>query len=193
MSGASIPSSDDFVIRRWSDIAEKGRLPSALDAIFFEASGTKSFASEADKQTFRQRWLGRYLAHDPGWIYLAFDPDDTLAGYLVGSLDDPARTSRFSDIGYFKDFAALTLAYPAHLHVNLAPSFRNLGIGGKLIDTFTDAVTRAGAVGVHVVTGAVARNLSFYARNGFHELGRTKSNSIEVVFLGRRLSTVETA
>jgi len=193
MNQASESSIDDIAIRRWGDIAQREHLLPALEAVFFEASGTKSFAREVDRQVFRERWLGRYLEHDPWWAYLAFDSNDTLAGYLIGSLDDPARTQRFDDISYFKDFAALTLAYPAHLHVNLAPSFRNLGIGANLIDTFADAATRAGAPGVHVVTGAGARNTSFYARNGFHELGRTKSNSNEVVFLGRRLSDVETA
>lgn len=185
--------SNKFEIRRWTDIgAREGLLP-LLDAIFFEASGTKSFASDADRQTFRERWLGRYLERDGQWAYLAFDSNDTLAGYLLGSLDDPARTPRFDDIGYFKDFAGLTVAYPAHLHVNLAPAFRNLGIGAQLIDRFAKDAARAGAPGVHVVTGAQARNISFYARNGFRELDRATSNANEVVFLGRRLPAAETA
>ncbi len=165
----------------------------ALDAIFFEASATKSFASEKERQAFRERWLGRYLEHDPEWVYLALNANDTLVGYLLGSLDDPARTPRFRDIGYFKDFAALTEAYPAHLHVNLAPAYRNVGIGAQLIDTFAVAAARAGATGVHVVTGASARNIGFYARNGFREIGRATSNTNEVVFLARRLSRAETA
>jgi len=193
MNQVSNSSSDDIAIRRWTDIADRERLLPALDAVFFEASGTESFASEADKQAFRERWLGRYLLHDPQWAYLAFDSNDTLIGYLIASLDDPARTPRFGDIGYFKDFAALTLAYPAHLHVNLAPACRNLGIGAKLIETFAAEAARAGAPGIHVVTGADARNVAFYARNGFRELGGSRSNSIEVVFLGRRLSGAETA
>ncbi|MGI9403487.1 MAG: GNAT family N-acetyltransferase [Hyphomicrobium sp.] len=193
MKRGSQSRSDNIAIRRWADIAERERLLPELEAIFFEASGTNSFASEADKKAFRERWLGRYLEHDPEWVHLAFDPNDTLAGYLIGSLDDPARTARFGDIGYFKDFSALTLDYPAHLHVNLAPAYRNLGIGAKLIDTFAAAAARAGAPGVHVVTGTDARNTSFYARTGFRELGRARSNSNEVVFLGRGLFAAETA
>ena len=193
MTRASKFFGDDIVIRRWSNIAENERLLPALDAIFFEASGTKSFASEADRHAFRDQWLGRYLERDREWAYLAFDTNDTLAGYLIGSLEDPARTPRFRDVGYFKDFAALTVAYPAHLHVNLTPAYRNLGIGAKLIDTFAADAARAGAEGVHVVTGDDARNIGFYVRNGFRELGRAKSNTNEVVFLGRRLSAAETA
>jgi len=193
MNRASESSSDDIAIRRWSDIAQRERLLPELEAVFFEASATTSFASEGDRQAFRERWLGRYLEHDPQWAYLAFDSNDTLAGYLIGSLDDPARTPRFGDIGYFKDCATLTLAYPAYLHVNLAPAYRNLGIGTKLIDAFAADAVRAGARGIHVVTGVDARNIGFYGRNGFRERGRARSNTHEVVFLGRHLCAAETA
>ena len=193
MNWASESSSDVIAIQRWSDIAQREQLLPALEVVFFEASGTKSFAGKADRQAFRERWLGRYLEYDPQWAYLAFDANGKLAGYLIGSLEDPARTPRFREIGYFKEFAALTVAYPAHLHVNLTPAYRNLGIGAKLIDTFAADAARAGAKGVHVVTGGDARNIGFYVRNGFRELGRAKSNTNVVVFLGRRLSAAETA
>ena len=184
---------DDIAIRRWADIAERERLLSKLDAVFFETSATQSFPNDTERQAFRERWLGRYLAYDPQWVYVALDSKRKLIGYLVGSLDDPARTPRFGDIDYFKDFSALTLAYPAHLHVNLAPAYRNLGIGAQLIDTFALDAARVGAKGVHVVTGAGARNIGFYVRNGFREFGRIRSGTHEVVFLGRSLSAAETA
>lgn len=193
MNRASESSSNDIAIQRWSDIAQREQLLPALEGVFFGASGTKSFAGEADRQAFRERWLGRYLEYDPQWTYLALDTNGKLAGYLLGSLDDPARTPRFGDIDYFKDFAALTLAYPAHLHVNLAPAYRNLGIGAQLIDTFALDAARVGVKGVHVVTGAGARNIGFYVRNGFRELGRMRSGTHDVVFLGRSLSAAETA
>ena len=46
-------------------------LMAQLDAIFFEASGTKTFASSEECATFRERWLGRYLAHDAQHAFLA--------------------------------------------------------------------------------------------------------------------------
>lgn len=177
----------DIGIRRWSEITSRGALLPAIDAIFFESSGTKTFADEETRRTFRERWLGRYLTHDPQWAYVAMTADGTVAGYLVGSLDDPARSARFFDIAYFKDFAALTGEYPAHLHVNLAPQFRGAGIGAALVDAFGADAARAGASGMHVVTGTGMRNIGFYERNGFRELGRAMSNGHEVVFLGRKL------
>jgi GNAT superfamily N-acetyltransferase len=120
-------------------------------------------------------------------VYLAIAADGTLAGYLAGAVDDPARAVRFSDIGYNKTFAHLTAAYPAHLHVNLAPAYRNSGIGAALVSAFAADAARAGAQGVHVVTSAKSRNVGFYARNGFAELARATFNGHEVVFLGRPL------
>ena len=80
--------------------------------------------------------------------------------------------------------------YPAHLHVNLAPQFRNRGIGAMLIEAFAADAHRAGAKGMHVVTSADARNVRFYERVGFRERARTSVNGSELVFLGRSLADI---
>ena len=171
-------------IRRYLDVAPSAKLNYEIDAIFFEASNTKSFDSDAARFAFRERWLGRYLRRDPQFAYLALAASGVVIGYLIGSVDDPALGSRFADIGYFATFRELTKVFPAHLHVNLAPAFRNKGIGGRLIEAFVADAKGAGAPGVHVVTSADAENVRFYNRNGFFELGRAR-NSDAIVFLGR--------
>jgi len=180
-------------IRRWTEIADNAHLIPALDTIFFEASGTKTFASAASRRAFRERWLGRYLAREPAWVYVAIDSAGIVAGYLVGSIDDPAQEGPREDIRCFENFPALTAEYPAHLHVNLAPPYRNRGLGAALLAAFAADAARAGAKGVHVITGAEARNVGFYERNGFHELARATYNGHRVVFLGRRLDAAETS
>lgn len=177
----------DVTIRRWTEIADTSRLTPQVDAIFFESSGTKTFADDAHRQTFRERWLGRYLRDEPEWAYVALDGDNTVAGYLVGSITDPATTGPYDDIGAFANFADLTSAHPAHLHVNLAPPFRNRGLGGRLIEAFVSDATRADAKGAHVITGATSRNVGFYKRNGFRELATGKIRNHGVVLLGRAL------
>jgi GNAT superfamily N-acetyltransferase len=175
------------IIRRWVEIADRARLLPELDAIFFEASATKSFANEAERAAFRERWLGRYLSHYPDEAFVALTPDGTVAGYLVGSLDDPASTPLFSDIAYFADLARLTARYPAQLHVNLAQPWRGGGIGSRLVAAFADHARRAGAPGVHAVTGRAMRNVGFYLSNGFDEAGAVKTRDRELVFLARSL------
>ena len=175
-------------IRRWSGIARRDELVPAIDAVFFEASATKSFAGEGDRAAFRERWLGRYLANYPEWAYVAFASGGVVVGYLAGSLDDPARTPLFSDLGYFAAFAALTATYPAQLHVNLDPGWRGRGIGSRLVETFAADAREAGAPGVHAVTSRGMCNARFYEACGFREAGAALWNGRELVFLARSLA-----
>jgi GNAT superfamily N-acetyltransferase len=174
----------EVAIRRYVDVAARTDIDRAIDAIFFEASSAKSFASDAARAAFRERWLGRYLEHDPQFAYVALAASGEAVGYLVGAVDDPALAERFFDIGYFATFGALTKRFPAHLHVNVAPDYRGRRIGGRLVAMFSAEAARAGVPGVHVVTSAGAANVAFYNRNGFIETGRAGA----LVFLGRSLA-----
>jgi GNAT superfamily N-acetyltransferase len=174
-------------ICRYLDVVQMPGVMSGIDAVFFQSSNSQTFADAAARAAFRERWLGRYLKHDPGWVYVAVTSKNLVAGYLVASLDDPALTPRFSDIPYFAAFKDLTRRYPAHLHVNLAPERRGGGIGSALVARFNADAARAGSPGVHIVTSRGARNVSFYARNGFRELGTWGEGAREVVFLARDL------
>lgn len=172
---------DRVVIRRYLDAEQTGRLDSDIDAIFFEASNTKSFANERERSAFRERWLGRYLRDDPQYAYLAFAPSGDLVGYLVGAIDDPQSNG---GIAAFRD---LSKRYPAHLHINMAPAYRGFGIGGSLIDAFLVDARQAGASGVHIVTSAMSANVRFYNRNGFLEVGRGGPDNA-LVYLARVLA-----
>ncbi len=158
-----------------------------MEGIFFAASATQSFADAATRAAFRERWLGRFLAHYPEGTFVAVDSRGTLLGYVIGSVDDPAHDPRFADIAYFKDLAQLTRHYPAHLHINLAPEARNKGIGGRLVEAFAGYARENGAIGVHVVTSKASRNRSFYARQGFDLLATLGAPGQEIVMLGRLL------
>ncbi len=177
--------SEPAIIRRYLDVVSTLKVEDEIDAIFFESSNTKSFESDARRGAFRERWLGRYLKHDPRFAYLAFARGDVV-GYLVGAIDDPALASRFADIDYFATLGVLTKQFPANLHVNIAQKFRNQGIGGLLIERFVEDAKAAGAPGVHVVTSVGAPNVRFYNRNGFLEIARTGKGE-QLVFLARRL------
>jgi GNAT superfamily N-acetyltransferase len=174
-------------IVKWPEIAGNKGSDAALDAIFFEASGTKTFASDEVRAAFRERWLGRYLRLYSNWVYAAVDSGSALQGYLLGCLDDPAQTPLFSDIGYFQNFAPLTAHFPAQLHVNLAPAARGRGAGSALVSAFVHDAAEAACPGVHVVTGRDQRNVGFYARNGFRDEGHAIWNGRELVFLARTI------
>jgi GNAT superfamily N-acetyltransferase len=181
----TVTARQNVSIKRWAEVADRERLLSAIDEVFFEAALKKAFADQAERDAFRERWLGRYLEHDPRWAYLALD-GDRVAGYLVGSAEDPAKAERFGDIAV-PEFARFTGDYPAHLHVNLGPDYRNQGLGGRLIAAFAADLARAGVPGVHVITGLSARNVAFYQRHALVELARAKLGLHEIILLGRQL------
>ena len=179
---------DDIAIRALPDGRMSSKTEAQVDAIFFEASGRRCFASPEERAAFRERWLGRYLHGGSDVVLVAEDGAGAVAGYLVGAVQDPAGQDRFADIGYFRGaFRALCRRYPAHLHINLAPAFRSRGIGALLIAAFAARAAEAGAPGMHVVTASDARNVRFYARCGFAELAAAPWNSRQVVFLGKPL------
>ncbi|MGD9667944.1 MAG: GNAT family N-acetyltransferase [Hyphomicrobiaceae bacterium] len=184
-----MPDALQPIIARYSELADPANLQHPLDSIFFEASHTKTFESTALRDAFRMRWLGRYLEARPDLAHILFVggriAPETLAGYVIGAHDDPARTDRYDDIGYFHLLADVTPLYPAHLHINLRHDMRGLGLGSVLVERFVEDVSAAGLPGVHVVTGAGLRNVGFYRRNGFtfeHGFGWKGK---ELVFLGR--------
>jgi GNAT superfamily N-acetyltransferase len=182
---------DGVVIHRWLGLADRAALLPGLDVVFFESSATKSFDNDAARRAFRERWLGRYLATYPEWVYVGLAADGTVVGYLCGSLDDPATTPLFSDLSYFQDFAQATRAFPAQLHVNLLPDWRSFGIGARLVQIFAADAAKAGAPGVHVVTTRGMRNVRYYAQNGFREVASTRWNGRQLLLLGRELGRAE--
>lgn len=159
-----------------------------VERIFFQASGRTAFANDAARAAFHERWLGRYLLHDRAYAFVARTEDGSIAGYLIGSLDDPATTDRFDDISYFAELADLTMRYPAHLHINLDPEWRSRGIGARLIQAFAAKAAIRRAPGLHIVTGATSRNVSFYQRCGFVALREVAWNGNTVLFMGRDLA-----
>lgn len=180
----------DVEICRWDQLAstpERDRLIGDIDHVFFSSSLRQSFASAEEKVEFRERWLGRYLEHFPQHAWVACDESRRVVGYLVGSLDDPARDPLFADLPFFAYFGTLTARYPAQLHVNLDAARRGRGIGARLVDAFVAQARAAGAPGVHVVTTRGARNVGFYLANGFTERGALKRGDAELLFLGRAL------
>jgi GNAT superfamily N-acetyltransferase len=164
------------------------RLIAQIEAIFFETSG-RTFEPGPERDAFRERWLGRYLAGGTDAVVLALRGRARVVGYLVGALDNPGEQARFADMAYFRtDFTDLCRRFPAHLHINLTADYRSQGIGARLIEVFAAHAARAGAPGMHVVAGSGMRNVRFYERCGFEPRGRALWNGREVVLLGRELA-----
>jgi GNAT superfamily N-acetyltransferase len=179
-----MPSWNDITIARVRDV-DGPEVRSGVEAVFWETAATPHPTGLA-RAAFQDLWLDQYLGHEPYLAFVARDTAGRIGGYLVGCHVDPARSPRFAALAYFQTFSAATARYPAHLHINLTADWRGYGIGGLLIDAFAATVRNAGLAGFHVVTGAAARNVAFYTRQGFREIARSSNaRGNVVVFLGR--------
>lgn len=173
-----------ITIRKLADLPASQQRIERLEQIFFEASTVRNFVDAAARAEFRDRWFGRYIDHDLDHAFVALGEQGEPVGYLLGAVDDPAKTPRFADVGYFSIIAPLTNRYPAHLHMNLAPAWRSRGIGARLVEIFKAHAASRGRQGLHVVTGFGVRNVGFYLRNGFRETARFEWQSRPLVMLG---------
>src|SRR5262249_6713499 len=155
-----------------------------LDHIFFESSAKQHFSSSQEKDAFRERWLGRYIASHKDSFFLALDESGHVVGYLAGCLENPTELVHFRDIEYFQSIADICRDYPAHLHINVAPGWRNHGLGAALVERFALWARLHSVGGVHLVTSSTSRSIPFYLRSGFRELRTFPWNSGISVCMG---------
>lgn len=167
--------------------AEIGGLIPHIERIFF-ATAARTYPEGPERDAFREKWLGRFLDCSRDVLLVAQGADESVAGYLVGTLDNAAESERFLDMPHFRDrFAAECAQYPAHLHINLDAAYRGRGLGSRMLDAFADCVHDAGLPGLHVTTGKGMRNVGFYLRNHFTEIAALERGGGAMLFLGRRV------
>ena len=94
------------VVRLMDEPDWQSRLPS-IEEIFFATSPSAKTLRPDERQPFKERWLGRYIAYDIESFFVAITEVSTVAGYLAGCLDNPAHNPRFADIGYYASFAPI--------------------------------------------------------------------------------------
>jgi hypothetical protein len=84
------------VVRLMDEPDWQSRL-SPIEEIFFATSPSAKTLRPDERQPFKERWLGRYIAYDIESFFVAITEVSTVAGYLAGCLDNPAHNPRFAD------------------------------------------------------------------------------------------------
>ncbi|HWL17868.1 MAG TPA: GNAT family N-acetyltransferase [Opitutus sp.] len=162
------------------------------------AHGEDATALYNDPKLLGSFYAAPYAVHDPDLCLIA-TADGAPAGYILGT-DDSARFRTWSEAHWFPALraryplpapadespdAALirllhagyqphpdTLAYPAHLHIDLLPSLRGRGLGRALMQRFLDRLRVRGCPAVHLgVSAANTGGIAFYEKLGFHLIG----------------------
>lgn len=186
-----LPNPQLVRIVRFVELADRERRLPEIEAIFFESATKKSFASPAEREAFRERWLTRYLAWFPDEAFVALtSPAPAAVGYLIGCLNSASMSADFADIGYGASLhpavAEIVARYPAHLHINVRSDVRGLGVGQRLIDAFIGHALLRNVEGAHVVTGAQSRAVGFYRKCGFEPITGAPWPAPGTLALGRR-------
>ena len=148
-----------------------------------------------DDRLWAEIYLLPYLERHPDLAFVAENDAGRAIGYVIGTDDTdafdawfagawwPSRRAAYAgsanprqrDLVASADArragSALTVAYPAHLHIDLLPETQGKGMGRALISRLADALAARGVPGLHAVASADnAGAVAFYPRLGFVEL-----------------------
>jgi hypothetical protein len=93
-----------MLVVRLVDEADWKSLWPIVENIFFATSRIQIFADEQARNSFKARWLDRYLNHYIDSFFIARSDDGWLIGYLAGCLENPMLNPLFNDL-YYKAFA----------------------------------------------------------------------------------------
>jgi ribosomal protein S18 acetylase RimI-like enzyme len=171
---------------RPSDERAVGRI--AYQTGFFGQSAAAYFANE---RLFAHLWVGPYF-RGGGFACLVAESEGEILGYVLGS-PDPGQYGRSLRRVLLRMLPRLTplrqtwaslpyllragrypsphadwQQFPAHLHINLLPEARGLGLGRRLLTGHLDLLRGAGVVGVQLSTTSENRAaLELYRRLGF--------------------------
>jgi len=156
--------------------------------------GQDASAVVADRHLLGHYFAAPYLVHRPDWCWIAAD-DLGVAGYLVATPDSrafaawmnadwlpavrrlypqpgPGAPSSFETwlrnlIHQDAGVPGFVDAYPAHLHIDFLPRAQGQGLGGRLIQAFSDRVRDEGLGGFHLGVGLEnTKAQAFYAKQG---------------------------
>ena len=184
------------MIRALTDLSAKERRAALerIEEIFFLSSAGGGTLLGPERDEFYRRWTGYYLDEQPDLVLLAEDEDEgesggAVVGYLMGCDRSAEAIRLFDDNFYYRAFEDCYADYPAHLHLNVLPDHRGIGVGARLVARFEDLCRERGCVSVHLITAAGARNRSFYQRVGYKTVSERRVDDRDLVLLGRKLST----
>ena len=153
----------------------------AVSDIFWETTTRTEFANADERSAFRRFYLDSYLSQ-VAWVA---ESEGRVLGYIVATLDTLKDKAQWS--AHLSLFEDLYERYPAHLHINFRPEARGLGLGSQLVAALENDLKQRGVPGLHLITAATARNVSFYLKNGFSHRVERLYNGKPLLLLGKTL------
>jgi len=181
---------EEIVIRPYSESDRQAVRQIAYDTAFFGDSASVFFD---DREILQDYLTAYFIDYEPQSCFVA-EADSGIVGYLMGAKDSRARRRGLASRLLFKairhniilrkksavfifsclksffkgEFRApdFSCRYPATLHINIKPGFRNQGIGSRLIAAYLDYLKREEITGLHFATLS-EQAARLYERLGF--------------------------
>ena len=118
--------------------------------------------------------------------FVATDESDRAVGYILSTLDTAAWREKFisflsssseeirrKGIESVEGYFAFYPEYPAHLHIDIDPSYQRMGIGKALMDTLVSHLRKNKVPGLMLgVDPSNEKGVSFYKKYGFSPLSQ---------------------
>ncbi len=153
----------------------------AVEEIFWLTSSRSSFLDSADRLRFRQQYLDVYL-NQMAWVACE---DNVVVGYIVATNDTLGMHAQWP--AHLELFRDQYQSYPAHLHINCHPRVQGRGWGKVLLRALEQALVQQAVKGLHLITSASARNVSFYLREGYQRREQRTWGNAELLLLAKSL------
>ncbi len=175
-------------------------------------AGADATGSWRDPDLLGHVWAGAYVVGAPDLAFVVTHPDSGVCGYFFGCADtrafeawqeaawwpplraayplraDQSLEAELVHVIHHPPLAPddIVAEYPAHLHIDLLPVARGLGIGRVLVDRLLAELRVRGVPGVHLeVAASNANAIAFYQHLGFEVL---RPNSDHDLLMGLRLA-----
>lgn len=154
----------------------------------------------ANEEVLYAKYADYYMFEEPEQICILADDSGRAQGYVLCSADPEKFRQRWKD-DYMKricGFGAVSSlmqrhtlletrvmakkGYPAHLHIDISPSFQHCGGGTMLVDALRQKLAAEGIPGVYL--GCAEANvvgMSFYRRYGFKVSHRYAGRTVFVI------------
>lgn len=155
---------------------------------FLATSVRQNFDSVEERILFQKKYFDDYLNSWPD-LGLGIFHNDTSAGYILGCADtfNALKNSLLVETLYPAEFLPYLEKFPAHLHIDLAPTHQGQGLGTWAINNWLDLMKSKSVPAAHVITMVEHPSFEFYRRHFFHELHRLPRGEKHLSLLGRSL------
>jgi GNAT superfamily N-acetyltransferase len=149
--------------------------------VFWETTTRTQFSSVTERQQFQNQYLDDYLSQ----VAFVAVEGEQVSGYIIAQLDTFKTEATWAPhLAIFREEYA---RYPAHLHINCRSATQGKGLGGKLLAALENDLLARGVKGLHLITAADARNVSFYKKYGYLQVALKTWKSTELMMLGKIL------